>query len=70
MSDARPTGSRGGWLAPVVLGLVLGGSFGSLAIASLGQGHLFLAVMAAIGALMTFWVAALWVWERGRKRTH
>ena len=56
MSARRPLIERLGLAA---VALVLAALFGGVAAASWAGGELFLAVMAAIGCLMTLWVGAL-----------
>jgi hypothetical protein len=41
------------------IALVLAALFGAVAVASWSGGELFLAVMGAIGSLMTLWVGAV-----------
>jgi hypothetical protein len=56
MNGRRPLIERLGLAA---VALVLAALFGGVAAASWAGGELFLAVMAAIGCLMTVWVGAL-----------
>lgn len=44
-------------LGLAVIGIVVVGMFGAIAVAALSGGELFLGVMAGIGAIMTMWVA-------------
>lgn len=55
-AEPRPVIERLGMAAVAV---VLGCLFAGVAVAAYVGGELFLAVMAAIGSLMTFWVGAL-----------
>ena len=68
MADAREPGPPGGPREPrpvierlglAAIALVLAILFGGVAVASWVGGEPFLAVMAAIGSLMTMWVGAL-----------
>ena len=52
----RPLIERIGMAA---IALVLGLLFGTVAVAAFTSGELFLAMMGAIGCLMTFWVGGL-----------
>jgi hypothetical protein len=56
MNGRRPLIERLGLAA---VALVLAALFGGVAAASWAGGELFLAVMAAVGCLMTLWVGAL-----------
>jgi len=55
-SEPRPMIERLGLAA---LALVLALPFGAVAVASWSGGEVFLAVMGAIGSLMTLWVGAV-----------
>lgn len=55
-SERRPLIER---LGLAVIALVLAGLFGAVAAAAFAGGELFLAVMSAIGCLMTLWVGGL-----------
>ncbi len=64
--NARPTSGGQRPRRPVLerlglalIALVLGGLFGAVAVAAWSSGELFLAVMGAVGCLMTLWVGAL-----------
>jgi hypothetical protein len=46
-------------LGLAAIALVLGGLFGGVAVASYLGGELFLAVMGAVGCLMTLWVGGI-----------
>jgi hypothetical protein len=54
--EPRPMIERIGLAA---IALVLAALFGAVAVASWSGGELFLAVMGAIGSLMTLWVGAV-----------
>jgi hypothetical protein len=56
MNGRRPLIERLGLAA---VALVLAALFGGVAAAAWAGGELFLAVMAAVGCLMTLWVGAL-----------
>jgi hypothetical protein len=53
-SEPRPLIER---LGLAVIALVVTAMFGAIAVAALGGGELFLAVMGGVGALMTVWAA-------------
>ncbi len=57
----RPFVERLGLLA---IALVLATLFGFVAVAAFTGGELFLAVMGAVGALMTLWVGGLTLFRR------
>jgi len=61
-TPATPPRGRRPWLERVglaVIALVIGVMFGGVAVASWIGGEPFLAVMGAVGALMTGWVGLL-----------
>jgi hypothetical protein len=60
-SPGRPLVERLGLLA---VALVLAALFGVVAVAAFSGGEPFLAVMGAIGALMTLWVGGLTLFRR------
>jgi hypothetical protein len=62
--EASPPREPRPWIERIGLAgiaIVLGGLFAFVAVAAWTGGELFLAIMGAIGALMTFWVGALTV---------